>query len=204
MNNYKIIVATSNNNKVKEIKNVLGSSFEIMTMGEAGIDVDIIEDGTTFEENALIKVRAIKPYVKDINHTILLADDSGLCVDALDGEPGIFSARYAGLNVTYLDNNKKLLNAMKNVPLSERDAEFICSIALIFPDNEEWTCRGVVHGKIATELTGHDGFGYDPLFIENKSGLTYAQMSLEEKNEISHRAIAIKKACQKIRSKINS
>lgn len=204
MNNYKIIVATSNNNKVKEIKDVLGSSFEIMTMGEAGIDVDIIEDGTTFEENALIKVRAIKPYVKDINHTILLADDSGLCVDALDGEPGIFSARYAGLNVTYLDNNKKLLNAMKNVPLSERDAEFICSIALIFPDNEEWTCRGVVHGKIATELTGHDGFGYDPLFIENKSGLTYAQMSLEEKNEISHRAIAIKKACQKIRSKINS
>lgn len=204
MNNYKIIVATSNNNKVKEIKDVLGSSFEIMTMGEAGIDVDIIEDGTTFEENALIKVRAIKPYVKDINHTILLADDSGLCVDALDGEPGIFSARYAGLNVTYLDNNKKLLNAMRNVPLSERDAEFICSIALIFPDNEEWTCRGVVHGKIATELTGHDGFGYDPLFIENKSGLTYAQMSLEEKNEISHRAIAIKKACQKIRSKINS
>lgn len=204
MNNYRIIVATSNNNKVKEIKDVLGSSFEIMTMGEAGIDVDIIEDGTTFEENALIKVRAIKPYVKDINHTILLADDSGLCVDALDGEPGIFSARYAGLNVTYLDNNKKLLNAMKNVPLSERDAEFICSIALIFPDNEEWTCRGVVHGKIATELTGHDGFGYDPLFIENKSGLTYAQMSLEEKNEISHRAIAIKKACQKIRSKINS
>ena len=204
MNNYKIIVATSNNNTVKEIKDVLGSSFEIMTMGEAGIDVDIIEDGTTFEENALIKVRAIKPYVKDINHTILLADDSGLCVDALDGEPGIFSARYAGLNVTYLDNNKKLLNAMKNVPLSERDAEFICSIALIFPDNEEWTCRGVVHGKIATELTGHDGFGYDPLFIENKSGLTYAQMSLEEKNEISHRAIAIKKACQKIRSKINS
>ena len=204
MNNYKIIVATSNNNKVKEIKDVLGSSFEIMTMGEAGIDVDIIEDGTTFEENALIKVRAIKPYVKDINHTILLAEDSGLCVDALDGEPGIFSARYAGLNVTYLDNNKKLLNAMKNVPLSERDAEFICSIALIFPDNEEWTCRGVVHGKIATELTGHDGFGYDPLFIENKSGLTYAQMSLEEKNEISHRAIAIKKACQKIRSKINS
>ena len=204
MNNYKIIVATSNNNKVKEIKDVLGSSFEIMTMGEAGIDVDIIEDGTTFEENALITVRAIKPYVKDINHTILLADDSGLCVDALDGEPGIFSARYAGLNVTYLDNNKKLLNAMKNVPLSERDAEFICSIALIFPDNEEWTCRGVVHGKIATELTGHDGFGYDPLFIENKSGLTYAQMSLEEKNEISHRAIAIKKACQKIRSKINS
>ncbi|MSS19942.1 RdgB/HAM1 family non-canonical purine NTP pyrophosphatase [Pseudoramibacter porci] len=204
MNNYKIIVATSNNNKVKEIKDVLGSSFEIMTMGEAGIDVDIIEDGTTFEENALIKVRAIKPYVKDINHTILLADDSGLCVDALDGEPGIFSARYAGLNVTYLDNNKKLLNAMKNVPLSERDAEFICSIALIFPDNEEWTCRSVVHGKIATELTGHDGFGYDPLFIENKSGLTYAQMSLEEKNEISHRAIAIKKACQKIRSKINS
>ena len=204
MNNYKIIVATSNNNKVKEIKDVLGSSFEIMTMGEAGIDVDIIEDGTTFEENALIKVRAINPYVKDINHTILLADDSGLCVDALDGEPGIFSARYAGLNVTYLDNNKKLLNAMRNVPLSERDAEFICSIALIFPDNEEWTCRGVVHGKIATELTGHDGFGYDPLFIENKSGLTYAQMSLEEKNEISHRAIAIKKACQKIRSKINS
>ena len=204
MNNYKIIVATSNNNKVKEIKDVLGSSFEIMTMGEAGLDVDIIEDGTTFEENALIKVRAIKPYVKDINHTILLADDSGLCVDALDGEPGIFSARYAGLNVTYLDNNKKLLNAMKNVPLSERDAEFICSIALIFPDNEEWTCRGVVHGKIATELTGHDGFGYDPLFIENKSGLTYAQMSVEEKNEISHRAIAIKKACQKIRSKINS
>ena len=133
-----------------------------------------------------------------------MADDSGLCVDTLNGAPGIFSARYAGPNATYLDNNQKLLDAMKNVPPSKRDAEFVCSIALIFPDGEEWTCRGVVRGRIAMNITGHDGFGYDPLFIENQSGLTYAQMSLKEKNKISHRSIAIAKACEKIKSKINA
>lgn len=203
MSNNKIIVATGNKDKVKEIKDEIGSSFEMLTMKEAGINVNIVEDGKTFEENALIKVRTIKPYIKDKDRTILMADDSGLCVDALNGAPGIFSARYAGPNATYLDNNQKLLDAMKDVPPSKRGAEFVCSIALIFPDGEEWTCRGVVHGKIAMDITGHDGFGYDPLFIENQSGLTYAQMSLEEKNKISHRSIAVAEACEKIKSKIN-
>ena len=204
MSKKKIIVATGNKDKVKEIKDEIGSSFEMLTMKEAGIDVDIDEDGKTFEENALKKVQTIKPYIKDKDHTILMADDSGRCVDTLNGAPGIFSARYAGPNATYLDNNQKLLDAMKNVPPSKRDAEFVCSIALIFPDGEEWTCRGVVRGRIAMNITGHDGFGYDPLFIENQSGLTYAQMSLKEKNKISHRSIAIAKACEKIKSKINA
>jgi XTP/dITP diphosphohydrolase len=203
MENFKIIVATGNKGKSVEINDLFGEKFQVITMNEAGINADIIEDGKTFEENALIKVHTIKPFITHDDRTILLADDSGLCVDALNGAPGIFSARYAGLEATYEDNNRKLLKAMKDIPLSKRTAQFVSCIALIFPDGEEWTCRGTVQGRIALREVGNNGFGYDPLFIEDQTGLTYAQMDIKEKDRISHRAIALKKAYLKIKTKYN-
>lgn len=195
INMKTIILATGNVNKAVELKDMLGDDYEVKTMREVGLNPDIVEDGSTYEENALIKVHAIAPDLKGKN-VIIMADDSGLSVDALDGAPGIYSARYAGEHVTYDDNNQKLLAAMKDVPDGKRGASFNCAIAMILPDGEEWTGRGVVRGTIAHELLGETGFGYDPLFIENKSGKSYAQMTEEEKNKISHRskAIALAKA----------
>lgn len=188
-----IVVATGNKDKAKEIKAMLDHKFEVITMGEAGIDMDIIEDGSTFEENALIKVRAVKPLVQDPN-MIVMGDDSGLSVDALDGAPGIYSARYAGEDVSYHDNNEKLLKEMKNVPEKERGGEFVSVIAVILPDGREMTIRGTVRGKIAFDFIGEGGFGYDPLFIVEETGRSYAQMSAKEKNTISHRARAVDQA----------
>ena len=201
MSKQKIILATSNPHKAIEIHDMLDGAYEVLTMADAGIDVDIIEDGATFEENALIKVRAIRPYVKDTD-AILMADDSGLCVDALDGAPGIFSARYAGENVTYADNNRKLLKALVGVPAEKRGAQFVCAVALIFPDGEKWPGRGIVEGRIAASLQGDGGFGYDPLFIAKESGRAYAQMSEAEKNAISHRARAMALAKEKMAEKL--
>ncbi|MEF9918286.1 MAG: XTP/dITP diphosphatase, partial [Eubacterium sp.] len=187
-----IVLATGNKDKAFEIKAMLDHQYEVKTMNEMGIDVDIIEDGQTFEENALIKVHGIKAYLKDKN-MIVMGDDSGLSVDALDGAPGIYSARYAGEDVSYHDNNEKLLNAMKDVPKEKRGAEFVCSVALILPDNREFTVRGTVRGEIAFDFMGDEGFGYDPLFMVEGLGKSYAQMTHDEKNAISHRARAIEK-----------
>lgn len=188
-----IVLATGNKDKAREIKAMLDHKFEVKTMKEMGIDVEIIEDGETFEDNALIKVRTIKPFVKD-PEMIIMGDDSGLSVDALDGAPGIYSARYAGEDVTYRDNNEKLLNAMKDVPEEKRGAEFVSVIAMILPDGQELTVRGTVRGKIAFDFMGEEGFGYDPLFIVEETGKSYAQMAPEEKNDISHRARAVERA----------
>lgn len=201
MSKQKIVLATGNPHKAIEIHDMLDGAYGVLTMADAGIDVEIIEDGATFEENALIKVRAIRPYVKDTN-AILMADDSGLCVDALDGAPGIFSARYAGEHVTYADNNRKLLKALADVPAEKRGAQFVCAVALIFPDGEEWTGRGIVEGRIAASLQGDGGFGYDPLFIAKESGRAYAQMREAEKNAISHRARAMALAKEKMTEKL--
>lgn len=188
-----ILLATGNQDKANELKAMLGDDFEVMTMTDMGIDLDIIEDGRTFEANALIKVRALQPYVqgKDL---IIMGDDSGLSVDCLGGAPGIYSARYAGDNVSYGDNNKKLLKEMANVPEGQRGAAFITAIAMILPDGRELTCEGLVRGKIASDYCGSGGFGYDPLFIHEASGRCYGDMSKEEKNRLSHRALAIQKA----------
>lgn len=185
-----IVLATGNKDKAKEIKAMLDHKFEVITMGQAGINIEIIEDGNTFEENALIKVRAVKPLVKDTD-MIVMGDDSGLSVDALDGAPGIYSARYAGEDVSYQDNNEKLLKTMKNIPEEKRGAEFVSVIAMILPNGKELTVRGTVRGKIAFDFTGESGFGYDPLFIAEETGRSYAQMSAEEKNKVSHRARAV-------------
>ncbi|MGL4282779.1 RdgB/HAM1 family non-canonical purine NTP pyrophosphatase [Eubacterium aggregans] len=189
-----IILATGNPNKAIELKEMLDNAYAVKTMGEVGIDLDIIEDGETFEDNALIKVRAIAPYVGD--QDIIMGDDSGLSVDALNGAPGVYSARYAGEHVTYADNNAKLLKEMAAVPDGERGAAFICCVALILPGGEEWTGRGTVRGTIAHGLRGAKGFGYDHLFIEETTGQSYAEMGNAAKNKISHRgrAIALAKA----------
>lgn len=201
MSKQKIILATGNPHKAIEIHDMLDGAYEVLTMADASIDVKIIEDGATFEENALIKVRAIQPYVKEAD-VILMADDSGLCVDVLAGAPGIFSARYAGEHVTYADNNRKLLKVLAGVPAEKRGAQFVCAVALIFPDGEKWTGRGIVEGRIAASLQGDGGFGYDPLFIAKESGRAYAQMSEAEKNAISHRARAMALAKEKMAEKL--
>ena len=188
-----ILLATANQDKATELKAILGADFEVQTMKDFGIDMDIIEDGLTFEANALIKVRALQPYVigKDL---IIMGDDSGLSVDCLNGAPGIYSARYAGDHVSYADNNQKLLQEMAAVPEENRGAAFITAIAMILPDGRELTCEGLVRGKIAFDYCGAGGFGYDPLFIHEASGRCYGDMSKAEKNRLSHRAVAVEKA----------
>jgi XTP/dITP diphosphohydrolase len=188
-----ILLATANQDKATELKAMLGADFEVQTMKDFGIDIDIIEDGLTYEANALIKVRALQPYVqgKDL---IIMGDDSGLSVDCLNGAPGIYSARYAGDHVSYADNNQKLLEEMADVPEDKRGAAFITAIAMILPDGRELTCEGLVRGKIAFDYCGAGGFGYDPLFIHEASGRCYGDMTKAEKNRLSHRAVAIEKA----------
>lgn len=185
----KIVIATGNEHKKDEIKAVLGSKFDVVTMKEEAIDIDIVEDGATFEENALIKARALKEYTKEA----IIADDSGLMVDALDGRPGVYSARYAGEDATDEMNNEKLLLEMKHVPLENRSAKFICIMALILPNGEEHLFRGECKGYIDFTLNGQNGFGYDPLFVVNGLKKTFGELSAKEKNKISHRALALSK-----------
>jgi len=188
-----ILLATGNPDKARELKTMLGADFEVRTMKDVGIDIDIIEDGQTYEANALIKVRALQPLVKG-KDLIIMGDDSGLSVDCLNGAPGIYSARYAGEEATYADNNKKLLKEMADVPEMNRGAAFITVIAMILPDGRELCCEGLVRGKIAFDYCGVGGFGYDPLFIHEASGRCYGDMTKAEKNRLSHRAVAIAKA----------
>ncbi len=185
----KIIFATGNQNKMKEIRMILQDlGMEILSMKEAGISVDIEENGATFEENALIKASAIAeiPEVKTMN-AIVLADDSGLEIDYLNKEPGIRSARYAGTDTSYLIKNNLLLSRMKGVPDEERTARFVCAIAAVFPNGEKEVVRGTMEGRVAYEIAGVNGFGYDPIFYLPEFGCTSAELSPEKKNELSHR-----------------
>lgn len=185
----KIVIATGNNHKKEEIEAFLGDKFTITTMSDEGIFVNIVEDGNSFEENAMIKARALKEYTKDI----IVADDSGLSVDVLEGRPGVYSARYAGEEANDDKNNEKLLEDLREYSKEERKATFICVVAVIFPDGQEQIVRGECRGSIGFEGMGENGFGYDPLFIVEGTDKTYAQMSSKEKNIISHRAKALKK-----------
>ena len=185
----KIIFATGNQNKMKEIHMILQDlGMEILSMKEAGVSIDIEENGATFEENAMIKASAIAelPEVKAMN-AIVLADDSGLEIDHLNKEPGIRSARYAGTDTSYLIKNNLLLSRMKGVPDEERTARFVCVIAAVFPDGEKEVVRGTMEGRVAYEIAGANGFGYDPIFYLPEYGCTSAELSPEKKNELSHR-----------------
>jgi XTP/dITP diphosphohydrolase len=179
----KLIFATGNKGKLKEVKEIFeGTEFEIISLYDLGDVPEIIEDGDTYEANAFIKAKAIY----DIHKTPVIADDSGLSVEQLNGEPGVYSARYAGENCTYDDNNKKLLKVLQSYPAPHK-AKFVC--ASVFYDGENIKkAFGELHGTIVSKLQGEHGFGYDPIFVPDGDSRTLAQFRSEEKNKISHRA----------------
>ncbi len=188
----KIIFATGNEDKMKEIRMILADSgYEILSMKQAGIDIDIVEDGKTFEENAIIKATAISK-VKEAEGCIVLADDSGLEIDYLGGKPGIYSARYEGVDTPYEIKNRIILDRLKDVPDEERTARFVCAIAIAYPDGKVDTRRGTIEGRIAYEPAGENGFGYDPIFYVPSLGKTTAELDPEEKNKLSHRGNALR------------
>lgn len=186
----KIIFATGNENKMKEIRMILADlGMPILSMKEAGIETDIVEDGTTFEENAMIKAKEI---AKLTQNCIVLADDSGLEIDYLNKEPGIYSARYAGVDTSYDVKNNLLLERLHGVPDEKRTARFVCAVAAVFPDGSSEVVRGTVEGIIGHEIVGENGFGYDPIFYLPKYGCTTAQLPPEKKNKLSHRGNALR------------
>ncbi|MCR5627727.1 MAG: RdgB/HAM1 family non-canonical purine NTP pyrophosphatase [Lachnospiraceae bacterium] len=185
----KLIFATGNKDKVREIKEILGAYCKnIVTMKEEGVDIDIEETGSSFEENALIKARAVW---KKTGH-LVMSDDSGLEIDYLNKEPGIYSSRYMGEDTSYHEKNKNLIDRLRGVPDEKRTARFVCAVAAIFPDGSEKVVRGVMEGRIGYEEIGENGFGYDPIFILPKYGKTTAELSPEIKNSQSHRGKALR------------
>ncbi len=184
----KIIFATSNEGKMREIREILkGLDIELLSMKDAGLSLDIEENGETFEENAVIKARA----VMELTHEIVLADDSGLEVDYMNKAPGVYSARFMGENTSYEVKNQYILDQLLGAKDHERSARFVCVIACAFPDGQVITSRGTIEGVIAREISGANGFGYDPIFYVPEYECTTAQMSSELKNKISHRGKAL-------------
>ncbi|MBR4706477.1 MAG: RdgB/HAM1 family non-canonical purine NTP pyrophosphatase [Pseudobutyrivibrio sp.] len=187
----KIIFATGNQNKMREIREILGDeNYDIQSMKDANIDCDIVENGQTFEENSLIKARAVAKYASD---AIVLADDSGLEIDALNKEPGIYSARYMGEDTSYDIKNANLIERLEGVEKNDRSARFVCAVSAVFPDGSEAAVRGTIEGYIGWEPMGTNGFGYDPIFYLWDKDVSTASISPEEKNAISHRGQALRK-----------
>ena len=194
----KILLATGNPHKARELSAMLsGCDVEVLTLKDVGFAGEIIEDGETFEENAEIKARA----AASLGY-IGVGDDSGLCVDFLGGAPGVYSARYAGEPCDNSKNNEKLLSEMAGVPEDKRGAKFVCVICCVFPDGRKIVSRGECPGRILTSYAGSGGFGYDPLFYCTERGKSYAEMTEEEKNSVSHRARAMKGVLDKFISEI--
>ena len=186
----KIIFATTNQGKVREVKMMMEDfGVDFVTMKDAGIDIDIVEDGKTFEENAIIKAKTIM----EATGEIALADDSGLEVDYLDGAPGIYSARFLGEDTPYDEKNKYIIEKLKDAKGKERSARFVCAMAVAFPNGEIETCRGTIEGLIGYEQKGKNGFGYDPIFYLPQYGKYSAELSSDEKNAISHRGEALRR-----------
>lgn len=185
----KIIFATKNKNKIKEVNEILkDTKFEVISMEDAGIDIDVEETGITFEENAILKSQAIAK----ISGCIVLSDDSGLEVDYLDKAPGVYSARYLGENTCYDIKNNHIIKLLEGVQDEKRTARFVSVIAATLPDGTTFTTRGTIEGIIGYEQAGDNGFGYDPIFYVPEYKMTTAQMSLEQKNAISHRGKALR------------
>lgn len=185
----KIVFATSNEGKMKEVRALLADlGCPVLSMKEAGVDATIVEDGKTFEENALIKARKIHEYTD----AVVLADDSGLEVDYLNKEPGVYSARYLGENTSYEIKNRYIIDRLSGVEDERRTARFVCVIAAVLPDGSEFTARASIEGIIAHEPAGDGGFGYDPILYVPELQKTTAELSLEEKNRISHRGKALR------------
>ena len=185
----RIVFATGNAGKMREIKRILGDlGVEIVSMKEAGIATDAEENGKTYEENALIKARAVAALTGDC----VLADDSGLEIDYLNKEPGIYSARYMGEDTSYRIKNANLIERLEGVPDEKRTARFVCAIAAVLPNGKELTVRATIEGRIGYEEKGEGGFGYDPIFQPLGYDKTFAQLGNDIKNTISHRAKAVK------------
>ena len=191
-----IIFATGNKNKMIEIRMILADlGCKILSQKEAGIQADVVEDGQTFEENALIKATTIADIARkmpEYKNAVVLADDSGLEIDYLNKEPGIYSARYMGEDTSYHIKNSSLIERLNGVPDEKRTARFVCAVAAAFPDGRVKTVRGTMEGRIGYEEKGENGFGYDPIFYLPEYGCTSAELSMEEKNKISHRGKALR------------
>lgn len=192
-----VIFATGNKDKMFEIREILsGMDFikSVQSMKEAGINVEIIEDGSTFEENALIKAKTVHDEAlrMGMDSVLVLADDSGLCVEALNGEPGIYSARYMGEDTSYRIKNANIIERVNNSGSDNRKAQFVCCIAAVFPDGTSKVVRGVVEGEIADKEYGKNGFGFDPIFYVPSLGCTTAELEPSQKHEISHRGNALR------------
>jgi XTP/dITP diphosphohydrolase len=197
----KFIVATKNSGKLNEIKEILkDTEYDVVSMIDIGYNDEIEENGATFEENAMIKANALHQFCGQT----VLADDSGLEVDALGGAPGIYTARFAGEGATDLQKIEKLLDLLKDVPFENRKARFVCSIALILENGEKFVVKETCEGYINERLEGSNGFGYDPIFYVAQYKKTMAQLDVEIKNSISHRGKALKKMLQFVYGRINS
>ena len=205
-----IVLATGNKGKIKELKEILSGATNdrteivVISSKEAGCVSNPEENGNTFEENAFIKAEEIlvellgKPEYKDREDLIVMADDSGLCVDALNGCPGIHSAYYAGDNATDCENVKKLLDELSGVPENVRQAKFVCAAVALYRDGRRFSETGEVHGVILTEPVGENGFGYDPIFFNKEFNKSFAELTDDEKNSISHRGRAFRELCMKL------
>lgn len=189
----RIVFATGNMGKMREIREIMADfDIEIVSMKEAGIEVEVIEDGTTFMENSFIKARAIAKVCKEKGYEdIVLADDSGLVVDALNGEPGIYSARYLGEDTPYSIKNAEIIKRLDGVKDEDRTARFVCAIACVMPDGKELQAEATYEGAIGYEEKGEHGFGYDPIFYLPDRGCYSAELDPDEKNRISHRGKAL-------------
>ncbi len=185
----RIIFATGNQGKIREIREILADSgYEVVSMKDAGITADIDENGTTFAENAYIKAKTIC----DLCGEITMADDSGLVVDAMGGEPGVYSARWLGEDTSYRVKNAEILRRLEGVPEEKRTARFVCAVCCVFPDGRVLESAGCFEGRIGYEERGENGFGYDPIFYVPGKGKHSAELAPEEKNEISHRGQALR------------
>lgn len=192
----RIVFATGNAGKMKEVRMILSDlGMEVLSQKEAGIAVNIEEDGATYEENALKKARAVAAQTRDI----VLADDSGLEVDYLNREPGVLSARYMGEDTPYSEKNANLIRRLAGVPEEDRTARFVCAIAAVLPDGQELTTRAAIEGRIGYEERGEGGFGYDPIFYVPELGKTTAELTGEEKNLVSHRGKALQLMKEELR-----
>lgn len=195
----KIVFATGNEGKMREIRQILAApEIEVFSMKEEGIKTDVEENGTTFEENAVLKAKA----VAELTDAVVLADDSGLEIDCLGGEPGVYSARYLGEDTSYRIKNARILERMQNVPKEERTARFVCVIAAVLPDGRTITARGVMEGIIGYEERGEGGFGYDPIFFLPEYGCSTAELTMEQKNAVSHRGKALRLIKEKLQKEL--
>lgn len=196
----KLIFATGNEGKMREIRVIMEDlEMEILSQKEAGLSPEVEENGTTFEENAVIKAKAVAELAPE---AIVLADDSGLEIDYLNKEPGIYSARYAGEDTSYTIKNQMLLDRLAGVPDKERTARFVCAIAAVFPDGQVLTVRETMEGFIGHAPAGENGFGYDPIFQVPQYGCSSAELTMEQKNELSHRGKALRKMKEEIKIRL--